>query len=131
MSMTVTNIDLGYVFLKSGPGKDELLTFAAAGTVKAGTILARSSATGKLVPYATAGADGASVVKYVAGYDIVATAAGDVPVRLPQGGEVVFERLIISADGDNSNITNAIRDALRAQGFVPCDVEQLARLDNQ
>ena len=40
-NIKITNIDLGDVFYKTGPGKDELLTFSSAGTLKAGTILAR------------------------------------------------------------------------------------------
>lgn len=131
MSIKITNIDLGHVFNKSGPGKDEVLTFGAAGTVKAGTILARLAANGKLTPFAPAGEGGAGVPVYVLGYDVTAAAAGDEPVRVPQGGEVVYERLIIHADGDASNITDAIRDQLRGIGFIPCDVQQLARLDNQ
>lgn len=129
-NIKITNIDLGDVFYKTGPGKDELLTFSSAGTLKAGTILARDVG-GKLVPFDPAGSDGADVPVYVLGYDVTAASAGDEPVRVAQGGEVVFERLIIADDGDNSNITDAIRDQLRAIGFNPVDVKQLARLDNQ
>lgn len=131
MTKVITNIDLGAVFTRQGPAKDELLTFGAAGTVKAGTILAREENTGKLEPFDPGGSDGLDAPKYILPYDVTATAAGDVLIRVPQSGEVIFERLVIHTDGDNSNVDDAIRDQLRAIGFIPSDTAQLSRLDNQ
>ena len=46
-------------------------------------------------------------------------------------GKTIFERLIIAADGDNSNVTAAILDQLRAAGVKVVKVSELGRLDNQ
>ena len=46
------------------------------------------------------------------------------------GGEVNENRLIIDADGDNSNVDATVRDLLRQTGIEPVDVQQLAREDN-
>lgn len=42
-NLTITNVDLGSVILQDGEFRDDLLTFAAAGTVVEGTILARKA----------------------------------------------------------------------------------------
>lgn len=55
-NLTITNVDLGGVVYEEGPCQDELLTLAAAETVAEGTILARDSATGKMVYFVPGGA---------------------------------------------------------------------------
>lgn len=52
-------------------------------------------------------------------------------VRVLQSGEVARERLVIHEDGDGSNVTPAIRDALRGVGIVATPRKQLSQLDNQ
>lgn len=130
-NLTVTNVDLGSVILKDAQFRDELLTFGAGGTVAEGTILARNTVSGNLVPFATGGADGSEVPKAILTYDVTATAAGDVPIRAGVAGGYRKERLVIDADGDDSNVTPAILDQLRAYGLVPVNVNELGILDNQ
>lgn len=129
--MKVTNVDLGSVILKDAQFRDELLTFAEAGTVSEGTILARDSASGKLVPFATDGDNGAEVPKAILTYDVTAAASGDVAIRAGVAGGFRKERLVIHADGDGSNVDDAILDQLRDYGLVPVDVTELGILDNQ
>lgn len=131
MNMTVTNVDLGNVILQDAKFRDETLSFAAAGTVKEGTILGRVTASGKLVPFATGAADGSEVPKAILTYDVTAAAAGDVAIRAGLAGGFRKERLVIDADGDDSNITDAILDQLRDYGLVPVNVAELGILDNQ
>ena len=46
-------------------------------------------------------------------------------------GRVKKERLVIDADGDDSNIGPAVKDQLRDYGgIIALTVEQLAQLDN-
>lgn len=92
---------------------------------------------------------GSSTVFHVAGFRIVIT-DGDVDfasddefvllvqerlaiksVRVLQSGEVARERLVIHEDGDGSNVTPVIRDALRGVGIVATPRKQLSQLDNQ
>lgn len=94
-----------------------------------GTIIV--AADGKLVPYAIAGAGGEQNPMAVLTYDVTRASAGDEPIRALVAGEVNKTRLIIDLDGDGSNITDAILDALRSAGPVATDVTQLAQLDNQ
>lgn len=132
MSMTVTNVDLGNVILQDAKFRDELLTFGAGGTVKEGTILARDSVSGKLVPFVVGGATNENgIPKAILTYDVTATAAGDEAIRAGVAGGFRKERLVIDADGDASNITDAILDQLRDYGLVPVDVQELGILDNQ
>lgn len=133
MSMTVTNVDLGNVILQDAKFRDELLTFAAGGTVVEGTILARDSVSGKLVPFVITGTptNENNVPKAILTYDVTATAAGDVAIRAGVAGGFRKERLVVDADGDDSNITDAILDQLRDYGLVPVDVAELGILDNQ
>ncbi len=55
MSITITNCDLGSVILQEAEFRDGLLTFAGAGTVVEGTILARDSVSGAFVPFVIGG----------------------------------------------------------------------------
>jgi len=89
------------------------------------------AADGKLVPFATDGAGGAQIPKAVLTYDVVAAGAGDESIRDMVSGSVRAERLIIDADGDASNITDAILDQLRDYSLVSIDVQELNILDNQ
>lgn len=131
-NITIENVDLGNVVLDSGEFKDDLLTFGGAGTVVAGTILARDSVSLKLVPYVIGGSTNENgIPKTVLTYDVTATGAGDVAVRSLISGKVRKERLVVDADGDDSNITNAILDQLRSYSIVPVSVTELNVLDNQ
>jgi len=233
MNMTVTNNDLGNVILKDAESRDELLTFAGAGTILEGTILARKAvadavaasaftgtgdgtvtlatvqpgqvipvagayvlncieavadggvfelvdpngalvatnliltvgaggstvfetnglqftitdgtanfavgdtatltvaADGKMVPFDKAGAGGAQTPKAVVAYEVVAAGAGDESIRAMVRGDVVLSRLVIDADGDATNVDNAVIDELRDYGIVAVSVDELNILDNQ
>jgi len=127
----VTNLDLGNVILKDAQFRDELLTFGGAGTALEGTILARLTATLKLVVFVKGGADGAEIPVAILTYPVTAAGAGDESIRAGVSGSYRKPRLIIDADGDDSNIDNAVMDQLRNYGLVPIDVEELNILDNQ
>lgn len=131
-NITVTNVDIGNVILKDGEFRDDLLTFAGAGTVKEGTILARDSVSGKLVPYVKGGVTNENgIPKAVLTYDVTATGAGDVAIRDMVSGSVRAQRLIIDADGDGSNVDAVVLDELRDYSLVSIDVQELNILDNQ
>ena len=132
MNMTVTNNDLGSVILQNASFRDELLTFAGAGTVLEGTILARDSVSLKLVPFVKGGSTNENgIPKAIVTYAVVATGAGDVSIRAGIAGEYRKERLVIAADGDASNVDNAVIDELRDYSLTPIDVQELNILDNQ
>ena len=88
-------------------------------------------ANGKMVPFVVGGVAGAGVPSAVIGYDVVAAGAGDEPCRPAINGEVRKEKLIIDADGDGSNITDAILDQLRDFTIVSQNVQELNIQDNQ
>lgn len=130
-NITITNNDNGNVILEGAEFRDELFTFAGADVIAEGTILARTTATGKLGFFDPGGAGGLEIPTHVISYDVEGTGAGDVTVRPIVAGKVRKERLIIDADGDGSNITNAILDQLRDVSIIPVDVTELNILDNQ
>jgi len=131
-NMTVENINTGSVIISEEIFKDELLTFAGAGTVADGTILARDSVSLKLVPFVKGGATNENgIPKAVITYDVVAAGAGDIAVRALESGRVRKERLIIVADGDDSNIDAAVLDQLRDYKIIGENVDELNILDNQ
>lgn len=88
-------------------------------------------ANGKLVPFAIGGVAGAGIPIAVMTKDVAAAGAGDEFLRALVAGSVRKEKLIISADGDGSNITDAILDQLRNYSIVAIDVEELNIQDNQ
>jgi len=128
----ITNVDLGSVIFDGGVFRDELLTFAGAGTVLEGTILARDSVSELLVPFVKGGvANENGIPKALVTFDVVATGAGDVPIRAAVGGNFRKERLVIDADGDDSNVDDVVLDELRDYGLFATDVQELNILDNQ
>lgn len=134
MNMTVTNVDLGGLIIGGDPVYgDEIVNASGALTYLAGTILARHSGTGKLIPYVVGGnSNGDGIPKAVLGYEVVFTGAGD-KVERPILGNVTLrkDKLVVHADGDDSNIDSAVLDLLRDYGFYTQEVEQNAILDNQ
>ena len=126
-----TNIDIGSVI--SGPCHfaDDVVTLAAATTYKAGLILARDSATLKLIPFVKAGVtNGNGIPKAVLQEVLVTVGAGDYRIRPVLTGRVNFARLVIQADGTNANIDAAVLDQLRAYGIASESTTQLAKADN-
>lgn len=129
---TITNVDTGNVILGPNDFSNETLTFGGAGTVIEGTILARDSVSGKLVPFEKGGSTNENgIPKAVVSYDIVAAGAGDEAVRAIVGGKVRTERLVIDADGDGSNVDSVVLDQLRDYSIVAISVNELNILDNQ
>lgn len=132
-NINVTNVDMGpSPILQNASFRDDVLTFAGADTFVAGTILARDSASLKLVPYVKGGVTNENgIPKAILTYDVEAAGAGDVPVRAGVAGEYRKEQLVIDADGDDTNIDKAVIDQLRDYGLTPIDVDELNILDNQ
>ena len=129
---TITNVDLGSVIFKDAEFRDDLLTFAGAATVVEGTILARDSVSLKLVPFVKGGVTNENgIPKAVLTYDVTAAGAGDESIRDMVSGTIRAGRLIINADGDNSNVDAAVLDQLRDYSLVTIDVQELNILDNQ
>lgn len=89
------------------------------------------TADGKLVVFAKAGSRGDQVPVAVLAHAITKGGAGTEPVRVLVAGTVNKKRLVIDADGDDSNVDAAVMDQLREVGIVPIDVQQTAVLDNQ
>ena len=131
-NIEITNNDLGNVILEGADFRDDLLTFGGAATVLAGTILARDSVSLKLVPFVKGGSTNENgIPKAIITYDVTADGAGDIAVRDAVSGKYRKERLVIDADGDDSNVDAAVIDQLRDYGLVPIDVDELNILDNQ
>lgn len=97
--------------------KNQLFTVADGVTYKAGTLLARDTATLKLIPYVKGGStNGNGVVKYVLEKEVVATVTGDIKVNVIKKAYdegLDFDQLVIQADGDNSNIDANVIDEMR------------------
>lgn len=119
------DVNIGNVILGEAQHRDYLLTFAGADDFPSGTIVKQVG--GKLVPYVVGDTDPVSVLTY----DVSATAAGDVAVRAMVSGRVRKELLIIDADGDASNVDDAVIDHLRNFGILAIDVNELNIPDNQ
>lgn len=130
---TITNNDIGSVLLGGDAvHEDAPITFAGADTFVEGTILSRNNTTQKFVPFVKGGTANVNAEpEAVLTYDITATGAGDIQARVLVNGKVRKERLVIDADGDDSNIDGNVRDQLRAAGITAVDVAELGQLDNQ
>ncbi len=131
-NITITNQDVGSVILQDAQFEDATITFAGADTFAPGTILARDSVSLKHVLFAKGGVTNENgIPKAVLTHEVVATGAGDETGRVAIKGLFRKERLIIDADGDDSNIDGAVKDQLRSYGLTPVSVTELNELDNQ
>ena len=128
----ITNNNLGTVLIADAEFRDDLLTFAGADTYVEGTILARDSVSLKLVAFVKGGVVNENgIPKAILTYDVVAAGAGDIAVRAGVAGSYRKELLVIDADGDATNVDNAVIDQLRDYGLTPLDVDELNIPDNQ
>ena len=126
-----TNLDVGsYQLDGGGEFNNDTLTFAGTETIAKGTILARLTASKKLVVFVKGGAAGAETPVAVMPYDLTKGAAGDSSIRAQISGNTRLSRLIIAADGDASNIDKVVQDQLRNVGINSFDSIQLQSFDN-
>lgn len=131
-NIVIENVDTGNPILSNTEFEDGLLTLAGAETVKAGTILARDSSTGKFVLFVKGGTtNGNGIPKAVMTYDVASIGAGDISVRPGIKGQYRKQRLVIHADGNATNVDNAVCDQLRDYGLTPVSVHELGSYDNQ
>lgn len=135
-NINVTNVNIGpSPILQDASFRDDVIAFAAAKTLVAGTILARrtggTTPSNKLEPYVKGGAEGTGVPLAILTYEITAAAAGDQPARVGVAGSYRKEQLVIDADGSDVNIDSPVIDQLRDYGLVPINVDELNVLDNQ
>ena len=130
---TITNIDNSNVIFKDAQyDMNATVTFVGADTFAAGTILAVDSVSLKWVLFAKGGATNENgIPKGVMTYDLVAAGAGDEKGQVLIAGSVRKEKLIIDADGDDSNIDHAVVDQLRDYSIVVEFVTDVSELDNQ
>jgi hypothetical protein len=111
---------------------DDAVTFAGAGTLLAGTILARDSVSLQLVPFVKGGTtDGNGVPVAVLDHELVAAGAGTLSIRPIVSGQIRSVQLVIDADGDDSNVDAAVIDQLRDYSIIALFTDQLSELDNQ
>lgn len=130
-NLTITNVEVYQVELDGGRFRDGTFTVTAA-TYKKGTILAIDSSTLKYVPFVKGGVTNENgIPKAVLTYEIVSTGAGDVAVRPLVEGRVRQRRLVIQADGDATNVDEAVVAQLRDYGITPIEEQELGVLDNQ
>lgn len=112
--------------------KDDLITFAGAATLLAGTILARDSISLELVPFVKGGTTNENgIPKAVLGYELTAAGAGTLSARPIVGGRIRAADLVIDADGDATNVDAEVLDQLRDFGLVGLTTAQLSNFDNQ
>lgn len=131
-NLTITNLDLGSVILGKAEHIDVEITFAGADTFAPGTILARDSISLKHVLFVKGGSTNENgIPKGVLTEEVVAGGSGDEHARLMISGSVRKERLIIDADGDDSNIDGAVIDQLSDFGITSINKTELMKLDNQ
>jgi len=134
MNMTATNVDAGRkVVLQSGPFRDDTFEATAAKEYPAGTIVARDSVSGRLVPFVAGGTTNENGIPKGALVHAVDASGGtgNFQIRLMESGCLRFQDLIIDADGNNSNVDAAVIDQLRDYGLAVKDVTETNIQDNQ
>src|SRR6188474_514376 len=129
-NITKTTCDNGGVFVAGTIPEfaDEIIAFAGADDLLAGTILARDSVSLKLVLFVKGGATNQNGIPKAV-LPVALSASADTKARVIVKGDLVQERLVIDLDQSATNIDGAVRDQLRAYGLTPVSVQQLSVLD--
>lgn len=128
---TSTTCDQGAVQIRDAQVADGVFTAGGTGTFKVGTILARDSVSLKFVVFVKGGSTNQNgIPKAILAEELVAGGAGDLAGRVFVKGEFVKEKLIIQADGSDTNIDGAVIDQLQDYGLTAVSAKQLAVLDN-
>ena len=126
-NLDITFYDTGGIVIGNPEYQDELLKFAGADTVIAGTILARDHADNTMVPCDPAESDGTEIGIAVLTIEAANTIAGNVTVRPLMQGKVRSEKLLFH---NGAVVTVPVLDMLRAFGIIPITVDELNQLDN-
>ena len=130
-NLEATVLDYGTLVVKQGNIESFTFTAGAAKTYLKGTILARSTATDKLVVYEKAGTTaGNGVPLTVLMSDLEVAATGDFQIRGMTDGTVREDYLVIDADADGSNVDFVERDGLRSRNIDVMKVTDNSVLDN-
>ena len=130
-NIEIFNNDRGGVVLVCESTERNTIAFGQGGTLKAGTLLGRSTQNGNFIPFVKGGnTDGNGTIKGLLTYEVTASEAGNVPAQVMTAGIVNSERLVIAADGDGSNVDSSVLDQLRAISIRTQEVKQLGRFDN-
>jgi hypothetical protein len=122
---------VGTGIMERGPYIDILFTVAGADTFLANTILAVDSVSLKAVPYVKGGVTNENGIgRLMLTSELVTTGAGDVSIRAMETGQIQTSTAVIHADGDASNIDNAVKMQLKGEGLVLTDTVKLGTADN-
>lgn len=130
MTMVSTVCTQGELIVANAVHRQEILTFAGADEFVIGTILARDSGTGKLVPFVVGGGTGSGAPVAVLPYTVSATGAGDKVISALVGGQVRKDKLVIEDAADLSTLTIVHIESLRDYGIIVVDNLDSSVLDN-
>jgi hypothetical protein len=129
-NININEIDCTPLSGKDAGFRDGQLQVGLAEVFKKGTILA-INASGVYIPFVKGGAAPADVPVAILTSDVDATAgAGTFPIRPQIKGECRLAKLIIHADGDNSNVDSAVINQLQDYNVTVVDAQQLGGYDN-
>lgn len=110
--------------------EQSILIVAGAGTILAGTVLGRITASGKLTPYDAGAGDGSEVPIAVLQNERVFTGAGEVPINAIVGGQVRLSKLSVYNAGVPLALSQAEIDALRDYTILARETQELSEFDN-
>jgi hypothetical protein len=127
-NLNITNRQLTGIVVFGAVFEDETLTATGAETWPAGAVLARVTASGKLVRFDAGGAAGTEIPLAVLTVAVEFTGAGDRTERPAIAARVRRGDLVDAADGA---LTDVAVDTLRSYGVIAQATHQLTELDNQ
>jgi len=131
MSITISKVTITDGVIRKGKVIGKTFTAGSAKTYPAKTLVALDTSTLKYVPFVKGGTtNGNGVVAGTLDADVVATGAADFPAAIMFGGELQTEKTIIDADGDASNIDEAVKFSCLDKGLILIDTTDLYVADN-
>ena len=108
--------------------RDDVFTAAGANTYPAGTVLARDTASSKLVVYVSGGSGGEEVPTAILRNELITTGSGDTKIRSVIAGEARLDQV---TEFGGTTLTILERDELKnASGIILLEDNDLSVLDN-
>lgn len=130
MALLITDNTVPEFWLSDGVFKSQVFTAPGADTFAKGTLLARLTATGKLVPYEAAQSDGSEIPLALLAEELIVGSGGDTTLRVFLSGTVREDQLLVYTGGSPVAPDSVELSLLHDYGIIGLDDRELLRFDN-
>ncbi len=130
MALLITDNTVPEFWLSDGVFRTEVFTAPGADTFTKGLLLARLTASGKLVPYKAAQSDGSEFPLALLAEELITAGGGDTTLRVLLSGTVREDQLLVYTGGSPVAPDSEELSLLHDYGIIGLPDRELLRFDN-